>query len=115
MLFTALSHVVMTLPGNTSYFFYTTYYDYWSDLRRQDILLRMAAICSTLNHSKNFVLFCASSADMREASVELIKILLCWDRWKKKEQRAERQWPKPTIETTLVDDDDDDDDPTTIN
>ncbi len=63
----------MISEGNISYYIYIAYPDEWAKMTEGGLLVCLAALLSTLNHSKNFLLYCLSSADMRHACLELAK------------------------------------------
>lgn len=69
----AVSHGLLTTPGNISYFFYTNLPDQWEHFEDRSLFKSIANSLNALKYSKNFFLYCITNPDIRKATIDLFR------------------------------------------
>lgn len=65
-----ICHVLLTLPGNTTYFLWTVFPSTWDKVPGQLIYDSVSDLLFCINYSMNFYLYCIANQEVREAVSE---------------------------------------------
>ena len=69
----AISHGVLTTPGNISYFMYTNFPEAWAKFEGASIYRSVANSLNAVKYAKNFYLYCVTNPEISAATAALFK------------------------------------------
>ncbi len=63
-------HILLTLPGNITYFVWTVFPEEWGNANEQTVAESISDLLSCINYSVNFYLYCVADSEVRAAVKE---------------------------------------------